>query len=73
MELSGQSVAEEIPGAGSSREIFMDEDLGQQDKVRALGKDGDTAERRTTDGWQLPLVLCVSRSAFLCYLQETTS
>uniref|UniRef100_A0A8D1V3D2 FHA domain-containing protein n=1 Tax=Sus scrofa TaxID=9823 RepID=A0A8D1V3D2_PIG len=42
VELSGQSVAEEIPGAGSSREIFMDEDLGQQDKdeiILLLGKE----------------------------------
>uniref|UniRef100_A0A8D1Z3D0 Forkhead associated phosphopeptide binding domain 1 n=1 Tax=Sus scrofa TaxID=9823 RepID=A0A8D1Z3D0_PIG len=42
VELSGQSVAEEIPGAGSSGEIFMDEDLGQQDKdeiILLLGKE----------------------------------
>uniref|UniRef100_A0A8C3WJ19 Forkhead associated phosphopeptide binding domain 1 n=1 Tax=Catagonus wagneri TaxID=51154 RepID=A0A8C3WJ19_9CETA len=42
MDLSEQSVAEEIPGAGSSREIFVDEDLGQQDKdeiILLLGKE----------------------------------
>ncbi|XP_007459390.1 PREDICTED: forkhead-associated domain-containing protein 1 [Lipotes vexillifer] len=32
VELSEQSVAEEIPGAGFSREIFVDQDLAQHDK-----------------------------------------
>ncbi|TKC35916.1 hypothetical protein EI555_020736, partial [Monodon monoceros] len=42
MELSEQSVAEEIPGAGFSREIFVDQDLAQHDKdeiILLLGKE----------------------------------
>ncbi|XP_068395038.1 forkhead-associated domain-containing protein 1 isoform X2 [Eschrichtius robustus] len=42
VELSEQSVAEEIPGAGSSREIFVDQDLAQHDKdeiILLLGKE----------------------------------
>ncbi|XP_067577247.1 forkhead-associated domain-containing protein 1 isoform X2 [Pseudorca crassidens] len=42
MELSEQSVAEEIPGAGFSREIFVDQDLTQHDKdeiILLLGKE----------------------------------
>uniref|UniRef100_A0A8C0CTK6 Forkhead associated phosphopeptide binding domain 1 n=1 Tax=Balaenoptera musculus TaxID=9771 RepID=A0A8C0CTK6_BALMU len=42
VELSEQSVAEEIPGAGSSREIFVDRDLAQHDKdeiILLLGKE----------------------------------
>lgn len=36
MELSEQSVAEGIPEAGPSREIYVDQDPAQQDKVRGL-------------------------------------
>ncbi|XP_026965901.1 forkhead-associated domain-containing protein 1 [Sagmatias obliquidens] len=42
MELSEQSVAEEIPGAGFSREIFVDQDLTQHDKdeiILLLGRE----------------------------------
>ncbi|XP_057579025.1 forkhead-associated domain-containing protein 1 [Hippopotamus amphibius kiboko] len=42
VELAEQSVAEETPGAGSSREIFVDQDLAQQDKdeiILLLGKE----------------------------------
>ncbi|XP_030619768.1 forkhead-associated domain-containing protein 1 [Delphinapterus leucas] len=42
VELSEQSVAEEIPGAGFSREIFVDQDLAQHDKdeiILLLGKE----------------------------------
>ena len=46
MELSEQSVAEEIPGAGSSREIFVDQDLAQHDKVRGLGEAQSYSSKR---------------------------
>uniref|UniRef100_A0A8C9CEX3 Forkhead associated phosphopeptide binding domain 1 n=1 Tax=Phocoena sinus TaxID=42100 RepID=A0A8C9CEX3_PHOSS len=42
VELSERSVAEEIPGAGFSREIFVDQDLAQHDKdeiILLLGKE----------------------------------
>ncbi|KAM5270300.1 forkhead-associated domain-containing protein 1 isoform 9-T9 [Hipposideros larvatus] len=42
VELSEQSVAEGIPGAGPCREIFVDQDLAQQDKdeiILLLGKE----------------------------------
>ncbi|XP_066873110.1 forkhead-associated domain-containing protein 1 isoform X3 [Kogia breviceps] len=41
-ELPEHSVAEEIPGAGSSREMFVDQDLAQHDKdeiILLLGKE----------------------------------
>nr|XP_019608704.1 PREDICTED: forkhead-associated domain-containing protein 1 isoform X3 [Rhinolophus sinicus] len=42
VEVSEQSVAEGIPGAGPSREMYVDQDLGQQDKdeiILLLGKE----------------------------------
>ncbi|XP_072831438.1 forkhead-associated domain-containing protein 1 isoform X1 [Vicugna pacos] len=42
VELSEQPVAQDIPGAGPSREIFVDQDLAQQDKdeiILLLGKE----------------------------------
>ena len=36
VNLSEQAVAEEMPGAGSAREMFVDHDLAQQEKVRDL-------------------------------------
>lgn len=36
MELSEQSVVDGIPRAGPSRDIYVDEDTAQQDKVRGL-------------------------------------
>ncbi|XP_045021620.1 forkhead-associated domain-containing protein 1 isoform X2 [Bubalus bubalis] len=42
MDLSDQPVAEEIPGAGSAREMFVDHDLAQQEKdeiILLLGKE----------------------------------
>ncbi|XP_060252570.1 forkhead-associated domain-containing protein 1 isoform X8 [Ovis aries] len=41
-DLSDQPVAEEIPGAGSAREMFVDHDLAQQEKdeiIMLLGKE----------------------------------
>ncbi|XP_069935360.1 forkhead-associated domain-containing protein 1 isoform X4 [Oryctolagus cuniculus] len=38
MEMSEQSVAEGIPGAVPPTEIYLDHDLGQQDKISALQK-----------------------------------
>uniref|UniRef100_A0A8B9Y7J2 Forkhead associated phosphopeptide binding domain 1 n=1 Tax=Bos mutus grunniens TaxID=30521 RepID=A0A8B9Y7J2_BOSMU len=42
VDLSDQPVAEEIPGAGSAREMFVDHDLAQQEKdeiILLLGKE----------------------------------
>lgn len=36
VELSEQGVAEGIPEAGPSREMYMDQDPAQQDKVRGV-------------------------------------
>lgn len=36
VELSEQSVVEGISGAGPSRDIYVDQDAAQQDKVRGL-------------------------------------
>lgn len=49
-DLSDQPVAEEIPGAGSAREMFVDHDLAQQEKVRDLGEDRAAVARGTHGG-----------------------
>lgn len=55
MELSEQSVVEGISRAGLSRDIYVDRDPAQQDKVRGLGKDRAIAAEEPAEG--LPLVL----------------
>lgn len=42
MELSDQCMVEGLSGTIPPTEIFMDPDLGQQDKVRGLGGERDT-------------------------------
>lgn len=40
MEMSEQCVVEGLSGTMPPTEIFMDQDLGQQDKVRGFGRWG---------------------------------
>lgn len=73
MEVSEQPVAKGIPGAGPSREIYVDQDLAQQDKVRGLR--GRT-ELQQPDRLQRDchrLLLSVAEKHPFHYFQETTS
>lgn len=73
MGVSEQSVAEGIPGAGPSREMYVDQDLAQQDKVRGLR--GRT-ELQQPDRLQRDchrLLFSVAEKRPFYYFQETAS
>ena len=69
-EVAEQPVAGGLPGAAPSVEVYVDQDLGQQDKVRVSGEGQSCSSKQDCGG---AATASRSRSALFYCLQETTS